>query len=67
MNSHNETVDFVLPTLPAGSAWVRMLDTTEPELRPRSQSLPMGATFPVAGRALIVFAIPAPAAGENTP
>jgi isoamylase len=67
MNSHNETVDFILPTLPAGRAWVRVLDTTEPELAPGLEPLPMGATFPMAGRALVVFAIPTPAADESPP
>ena len=67
MNSHSEAVDFILPTLPPCSAWVRVLDTTDPELAPGSQTLPMGATFPMAARSLVVFAIPASAAGENAP
>jgi glycogen operon protein len=67
MNSHSEAVDFILPTLPPGNAWVRVLDTTDPELAPGSQTLPMGATFPMAARSLVVFAIPASAAGENAP
>jgi isoamylase len=67
MNSHNEKVDFILPTLPTGGAWIRVLDTTEPTLTPESETLPMGATFPVTGRALVVFAMPAPAIGENPP
>jgi isoamylase len=67
MNSHHEAVDFILPTLPAGSEWARVLDTTDPELPAAAQVLHMGATFPLAGRSLIVFAIPAQSASENAP
>jgi isoamylase len=67
MNSHSETVDFVLPTLPVGRAWVRVLDTTEPALAAGADPLPMGATFPMAGRALVVFSMPAPVTGETAP
>jgi glycogen operon protein len=59
LNSHHDVVDFVLPTLPIGASWERVLDTTEPDLAPGPQTLPMGATFAVPGRSLVVFAIPA--------
>jgi hypothetical protein len=65
MNSHNDRVDFILPTLPTGGAWQRVLDTTEPALEPWPETLAMGATFAVPGRSLVVFAIPTTATAET--
>jgi hypothetical protein len=67
MNSHSEKVDFTLPTLPGRSEWLRVLDTTEPDLAPGSETFAMGVAFPVSARALTVFAIAAAMAGENAP
>jgi isoamylase len=59
LNSHHEPVDFVLPTLPTGTTcWERVLDSSDPEMTEETNRMPMGATFAVPARSLVVFAIP---------
>jgi hypothetical protein len=39
MNAHHEAVPFVLPALPGGEGWRRILDTFEPEAPVRPHAL----------------------------
>ena len=55
LNAFHDGIDFVLPSLPAGTAWRRLLDTTDPDLAAAGTRHIMGATYPLPGRALVLF------------
>jgi glycogen operon protein len=55
LNAHHEPVPFVLPRLPGGSGWRRILDTSQPALTDDPQIQAMESKYPLPGRCLVQF------------
>jgi isoamylase len=56
LNAHHEAVDFVLPASQDGRAWVRLLDTNVTgEEEDEEPAFPIGETYTVTGRSLLLF------------
>jgi glycogen operon protein len=53
LNAHPHAVDFVLPPLPPGEQWTRLLDTVDPEAD--DLRLAGGRTYRMADRSLALF------------
>lgn len=56
LNSYHEAVEFVLPPVPGGTAWTRLLDTNEPEAD-ESASFNPSDKYAMAGRSLALFVL----------
>jgi isoamylase len=54
LNAYHETVDFLLPAVAEGSAWIGLLDSNQPQQR-GSEQYPFDSRFEVAPRALLLF------------
>ncbi|WP_308917821.1 glycogen debranching protein GlgX [Jannaschia sp. LMIT008] len=55
LNAHHDDVDFTLPTVPGGSAWSLLVDTTEAETEPASH--PAGLATALPGRSLRLYVL----------
>jgi glycogen operon protein len=54
LNAYHESVDFLLPEVAEGSAWVGLLDSNQPQQR-SSEQFAFGSQFQVAPRSLLLF------------
>jgi isoamylase len=54
LNAHHEAVDFHLPEVAEGSAWLGLLDSANPQQR-NSEQLAFGSQFEVTPRSLLLF------------
>jgi glycogen operon protein len=55
LNSHHDTVPFVLPPISPGTSWVRLVDTVEPHVE--ESRFAAGAEYPLQGRTLALFSL----------
>ncbi len=55
LNAHAEPVPFILPSLRRAEAWARILDTSEPWAAGEEPLVPMGQSYELPERALVVF------------
>ncbi|WP_304640227.1 glycogen debranching protein GlgX [Pseudomonas sp.] len=60
VNSHSETVNFLLPEVAQGTGWVRLVDTSQPEQR-SAELHEFGSDFAVCSRSLLLFELQRPA------
>ena len=54
LNAHHEAVDFLLPEVAEGSAWVNLLDSNQPRQR-ATEHLPFDSRYQAAPRSLLLF------------
>ncbi|WJN57352.1 glycogen debranching protein GlgX [Pseudomonas sp. SO81] len=54
LNAYHEAVDFLLPEVAEGSAWIGLLDSNQPQQRSTEQ-FAFGSQFQVAPRSLLLF------------
>jgi len=57
LNAGENQLPFVMPKLPAGSAWRRVLDTSASELGDDSTTHANGAAYDMPARAVVLFAL----------
>jgi isoamylase len=57
MNAYHDVVRFVLPVVPGGNAWQRILDTFDPLLDGQATFHAPSEPFEVPGRCLILFVL----------
>ncbi|MFC7551513.1 hypothetical protein ACFQU7_03150 [Pseudoroseomonas wenyumeiae] len=56
LNAHHEAVEFILPPVPEGVAWVRLLDTNiVGEEEDEEPAFKIGESYTVTGRSLLLF------------
>jgi glycogen operon protein len=55
MNSHNDVVDFTLPSLSVDVTWRRVIDTVDPQGQPEPTTVEPGQVYPMPGRSLVIF------------
>jgi glycogen operon protein len=55
LNAGENHLPFVMPKLPAGSAWRRVLDTSAPDLIEERATHANGAPYDMPGRAVVLF------------
>jgi glycogen operon protein len=59
-NAHFDGVNFVLPSVPDGSSWVGLIDTSQPDAQ--LPNFAFGTNYVVTGRSLMLFGL---AAGDD--
>jgi isoamylase len=64
MNAYHDEVPFVLPRLPTGKGWRRIVDTSQPQLADDPKVLAMGETYPLPGRCYVEFVMVADGMAE---
>ena len=57
LNAFHDTVPFILPKVPGGTAWRCLLDTVEATGQSDREDLPAGETFEVYGRSAHLFVL----------
>lgn len=57
LNAFHDTVPFILPKVPGGTAWRCLLDTVEATGQSDRGDLPAGDTFDVDGRSAHLFVL----------
>jgi glycogen operon protein len=55
LNAYHGVVPFILPAISGGAGWLRLLDTTEPDLGDDHLAYESGQPFRVPGRSLVLF------------
>ena len=60
LNAHYDAVEFLLPVLPGGGSWCRLIATDQPDGGDRNPVYPAGRCYPVAGRSLLLFRLSPP-------
>ena len=55
-NGHFDLVDFMLPELPGGNTWTRLIDTNVPDDED-TPSFKAGSTYGVTARSLLLFVL----------
>lgn len=57
LNAGAEPLDYVLPKLPSGKAWRRILDTSDPRMTDDTTLYPAGESYKLPERCVIVFTL----------
>ncbi|HLT02563.1 MAG TPA: hypothetical protein VK001_10300, partial [Geminicoccaceae bacterium] len=55
LNAYHDVVPFIMPAIPGGTGWRRLLDTTEPDLEDDPEVHEIGKPYHVPGRSLVLF------------
>jgi isoamylase len=62
-NAHYDVVEFTLPSVAEGKGWTMLVDTNQPQMRPRT--LAPGEIYAVTGRSLLFFVLSTGDAAEH--